>query len=104
MNIWTHEEEAVKLWLEHYDQCVEELEITRDSQERRWAEEAFREVIQVKLLDCGSVKVKWEHGCWWADCKHPVFHGQYYCVMAHPNFTSWKEPFDLAQRLQEGEE
>ena len=104
MNIWDHEAEALKLWLEHVDACTEEQGIEWHWGERQRDIEDFRDSRQVKILDCGSVKVKWEVGCIWSECKHPVFHGQYYCVMAHPNFTSWKEPFDLAQRLKEGEE
>jgi len=95
-NIWTHEQTAIDIWLKHYDECAEDVG-EHDEQEREWAMESFRECIQVKLLHDGSVKVKWEHGCWWADCKHPVFHGQYYCVMAHPKYTTWKDPADLAK-------
>jgi len=96
-NIWTHEDKALNIWLKHYAACAERLEIPHDAYEREQAIDSFRECIQVKLLHDGSVKVKWEHSCWWADCNMPVFAGQYYCVMAHPKYITWKEPFDLAK-------
>lgn len=103
MNIWDHEHKALMMWLKHYDECAIELGIPLDVQERRWAAEAFEECIQIKILQEGEVKVKWEHACWWAECKHPVFHGQYYCVLAHPKDVTWKEPFVLAKELREEE-
>lgn len=96
-NIYTHEEKALEIWLKHYDECAEELEVESDWEEKNQASDSFRECIQVKLLHDGTVKVKWEHRCWWADCKHPVFHGEYYCVMAHPKYTTWKDPSELAK-------
>ena len=97
MNIYDHEHKALMTWLKHYDECALELGLGLDSQERHWAAESFCDGMQLKLLDDGCIKVKWEHPCWWADCKHPVFHGQYYCVLAHPKDVVWKEPFVLAK-------
>jgi hypothetical protein len=100
MNIWEHEQKALEIWLKHYDQCVEELGVESNWQEREWAIEAFRESRQLKLLhQDGSIKVKWEMPCWWADCKHTVFHGDYYCVLAHPKDVTWKSPHELAIEL-----
>jgi len=99
MNIWTHAEKALERWLKHFDACRVELGIDSEEREKVWAIEAFRDCIQVKLLDDGEVKVKWEHPCWWADCKHPVFHGQYYCVLAHPKNVTWTDPYQLAKEL-----
>ena len=96
-NIWTHEEKALDIWLKHLDSCTgNPLDAYLIDGEREEAIESFRDCIQVKRLHDGSVKVKWEHQCWWADCKQAVFAGQYYCVMAHPKYTTWKEPWDLA--------
>jgi len=95
MNIWTHQEKALERWLKHYDECAEDVG-EHDPQERKWAMESFRDCIQVKLLEDGEVKVKWEHRCWWADCKHATFLGEYYCVMAHPKYITWMHPYELA--------
>jgi len=95
-NIWTHEEKALDIWLKHYDECASAHNFNPSDGAKEEAIASFRDCIQVKLLHDGSVKVKWEHKCWWEDCKQAVFAGQYYCVMAHPKYTTWKEPWDLA--------
>ena len=100
MNILDHEHKALMTWLKHIDDCAEELGIPFDYQEREWAAESFVECQQLKILQDGSIKVKWEHRCWWADCKHPVFHGDYYCVLTMPNLAAWYEPFDLAKKME----
>ena len=102
MNIWEHEQKALEIWLNHYDQCVEELGVVDSNwQEREWAIEAFRESRQLKILQDGSIKVKWEMPCWWADCKHRVFHGDYYCGLAHPKDVTWKRT--ICKRIEGGE-
>jgi hypothetical protein len=103
-DIWDHEAEALRIWLKHFEECAEELGINYDGDEHDWAEQAFIECQQLKILQDGSIKVKWEHPCWWADCEHPVFHGNYYCVLAHPKDVSWKSPYDLAIELKEAGE
>ena len=104
MNYFEHWNIARARWLEHYDQCVEELDLDYDSQERRWAEESWAESETIKILHDGTIKIKWEHRCWWADCKHPVFHGEYYCILAGLDQVTWEEPFARAKRLQEESE
>ena len=100
MNIWEHEAEAWRIWHKHFVECAEELGINFNSDELRWAKESFEESRQLKLLhQDGSIKVKWEMPCWWADCKHTVFHGDYYCVLAHPKDVTWKSPHELAIEL-----
>jgi len=99
MNIWTHEEKALDIWLKHYDFCAERLDTVHNDGDRQQAIASFRDCIQVKLLHDGSVKVKWEHQCWWADCKQAVFAGQYYCVLAHPKNVTWTDPYQLAKEL-----
>ena len=104
MNIWDHEHKALMIWLKHYDSCAKELGLPLDAQEREWAAQSFSDCIQVRLLSDGEVKVKWEHRCWWAECPKHVFHGDYYCGLAHPKDVTWKEPFVLAKELQGDDE
>ena len=103
-DIWDHEAEALRIWLKHFEECADELGINFNADERRWARDSFEECQQLKILQDGSIKVKWEHPCWWADCKHPAFHGDYYCVLAHPKDVTWKSPYDLAIELSEASE
>ena len=103
-DIWAHEEEAWRIWSKHFVECADELGINFNADERRWAKESFFEAQQLKILRDGSIKVKWEVGCWWADCKRHAFHGDYYCVLAHPKDVSWKSPYDLAIELKEASE
>ena len=104
MNYFDHFHLARARWLAHYDQCVEELGFEYDSQERGWAEESWVESQSIRILYDGTIKIKWEHRCWWADCKHPVFHGEYYCILAGLDRITWEEPFARAKRLQEESE
>jgi len=103
-DIWDHEAEALRIWLKHIEECAQELEIEFDAYEMEQAGESFQECQQLRILQDGSIKVKWEHSCWWADCKHPAFHGDYYCVLAHPKDVTWKSPYDLAIELSEASE
>ncbi len=89
MDYYEHKEEAFQIWFRHFKSCAEELRANYNWEEVQWAREAFDESEQLKILDCGHIKLKFEMPCWWADCKHPVFHGDYYCVVAYP---AWKEP------------
>tara|TARA_Y100000310_G_C20254955_1_gene610884 strand:+ start:280 stop:624 length:345 start_codon:yes stop_codon:yes gene_type:complete len=97
MSYYDHYNLAWEQWFEHVKNCAAELaadsdayeNYTIDWQEREQMEESFADCEQLKMLDSGHVKLKWEHRCWWADCKHPVFHGEYYCVVAEP---VWEKP------------
>ena len=100
MNYFDHFNIARARWMKHYDECSKELGLYSDSQERRWADESWQESEQIKILHDGTIKIKWEHRCWWADCKHPVFHGEYYCILAGLDSITWEEPYDRAKRLE----
>jgi hypothetical protein len=97
MNYFEHQHNALQIWLLHYDVCADRNKCY-DQQERTWAIESFYECEQLKFLDDGSIKVKWEHPCWWADCKSRVFHGNYYCILAPLHEITWYEPFELARK------
>ena len=102
MDIWSHAFRARDIWMKHVDQCAQNLGIDFGYQEMKWAEESFFESEDLRILQDGSIKVKWEHRCWWADCPTPhIFHGHYYCVLAHPKFVTWHEPYDLQKLLEE---
>jgi hypothetical protein len=104
MNYFQHYDIAIKRWLGHVRSCAKELGIEYDGQEIIWAVESFEDAQQLKTLDDGSIKLKWEHPCWWADCKHPVFHGEYYCVLIPLENQNWEQPYDLAKRKRLEEE
>ena len=98
MNYYEHKEAAFQIWLKHVKQCAAELaasdenfalEYQLNEYEIGQMRDSFEECEQLKILDSAHVKLKWEHRCWWADCKHPVFHGEYYCVVALPK---WEKP------------
>ena len=103
MNYFNHLERALNIWLKHYDICADRNECY-DPQERIHAEESFYECEQIKILDDGSIKIKWEHKCWWADCPSAVFHGEYYCILAAIDKVAWEFPYDLAKRKMGEEE
>ena len=83
MTYFEHYDIAKSRWMEHITNCAAELEIEFDSEERRYASESFDECEQLKWVNNNqSIKVKWEHCCWWADCKTPhAFHGRYYSIL-----------------------
>ena len=81
-----HEGEAWSIWYKHICECAAELGIDFDATEAGFMWESFTDGVQLKLLDSGEVKVKWEHPCWWADCPKHVFHGDYYCVLSKGPF------------------
>ena len=97
MSYYDHFNLAWQQWFEHVKNCAAELAADNDAwenytidwQEREQMQESFADCEQLKILDSGHVKLKWEHCCWWADCKHPVFFGEYYCVVAEP---VWEKP------------
>ena len=97
MNYYEHKEAAFQIWLHHVKTCASELsddpsfdyDYNVTEYEIGQMRESFEECEQLKILDSAHVKLKWEHRCWWADCKHPVFHGEYYCVVALPK---WEKP------------
>ena len=89
MDYEAHKEEAFQIWLRHFKSCAEELGANYNWQEVEWARESFEEAEQLKILDTGHIKLKFEVPCWWAGCKHPAFHGDYYCVVAYPK---WEKP------------
>lgn len=99
MNYFEHFNVARARWMKHYDECVEELGLDPGYEERRWADESWQESEQIKILHDGTIKIKWEHPCWWADCKHPVFHGEYYCIVAGIDNVTWEDPASRAKRL-----
>ena len=103
MNYFEHFNVARARWLKHFDECAEELGLEYDYQERQWADEAWQECEEIKILQDGTIKLKWEHPCWWADCKHPVFFGEYYCILAGLDSITWEEPYDRAKRLSEND-
>ena len=100
MNYFDHWKKAYEEFTKHYDKCADRNECY-DVQERMSAEESWKECEQIKMLDDGSVKIKWEHRCWWADCHHY----DYYCILAAVDKVAWEFPYDLAKRkLGEGEQ
>ena len=92
MNYFDHFTAARKIFLDHYDKCAERNGCY-DHHERQWADESFQNCEQIKMLDNGDVKIKWEHRCWWADCTHT----DYYCILSPVEKTIWVEPYDLAK-------
>ena len=107
MNYFEHWDVARSAWLKHYEECANELDLDPCvylGDERRWAIESWEESEQIKILHNGTIKIKWEHTCWWADCKHSVFHGEYYAILAGLDQITWEEPYDRAMRLQEESE
>jgi len=88
-------------FVKHFDECAAELGLEHHWEERRWAIESFEESEQIKILHTGEIKLKWEHMCWWADCKHPVLHNTYYCVVAGTDNVVWEKPYDRAKRLED---
>ena len=98
MNYFEHFEQALAAWMEHYEFCAARNDQNSDNQERQWAKESFEQCEQIKILQDGTIKIKWEHGCWWADCQSHVFHGEYYCILAPADKITWYFPFGLAKR------
>ena len=98
MNYFDHHQRALDTWLKHYDECAKRNGCEHDNQERQWAIDGFNECEQIKILQDGSIKIKWEHRCWWADCNSLAFHGEYYCIIAPLNEITWYEPYDLAKK------
>lgn len=101
MDYFDHYHKALELWLKHYDECAIRNGHEHDGQERNWAIDGFNESEQIKILQDGTIKIKWEHRCWWADCTSHVFHGDYYCILAPIDSITWFEPFDLVKRGEE---
>jgi len=98
MNYFEHRREALDIWLAHYDVCAKRNGHEFDHYERDQAIESFFECEQLKILQDGTIKIKWECGCWWADCKSRVFHGEYYCILAPLEDVTWYEPYALAKK------
>ncbi|MEZ8113158.1 MAG: hypothetical protein QMC61_05980 [Candidatus Poseidoniaceae archaeon] len=97
MNDTEHYDIAKSRWLEHVAKCAEELGVDYDERERGYASESFDECEQLKWINhCQTLKVKWEHRCWWADCKTPTFFGEYYSILCH--MPEWELPHDLAKK------
>ena len=97
MTYFEHYDIAKSRWMEHITNCAAELEIEFDNEERRYASESFDECEQLKWINhCQTMKVKWEHCCWWADCKtkHHFF-GSYYSMLCH--MPKWELPHDWAK-------
>ena len=90
MNIFEHEQKAWELYLKHAEECAQKLGIHLDEYERGQIGSDWAECQQIKILDTGHVKVKWEARCWWADCPTPWNHS-YYCIVALPD---WKFPHE----------
>ena len=99
MNYFEHFEQALAAWMEHYEFCAARNDQEHDNHERQWAKESFEQCEQIKILQDGTIKIKWEHRCWWADCEHAAFHGQYYCILAPLDEITWYEPYDLAKKV-----
>ena len=59
MNYFDHFNIARSRWLKHYDECVEELDLDPGYQERQWADEAWQESEQIKILDVSNVQ-RWQ--------------------------------------------
>jgi hypothetical protein len=98
MNYFDHYHKAQEIWLKHLVDCAHENDIYFSQTEWTAAKESFEYSEQIKILEDGSIKIKWENGCWWADCKHAAFHGQYYCILAAVDKVAWEFPYDLAKR------
>lgn len=99
MNYFEHKELARKEFIKHFVECKQgdtdiqlSIECEFEETELHWALESWDDCEQIKILDDGSVKIKWEHACWWAGCPHH----EYYCILAPIETTIWKEPFTLA--------
>jgi len=101
MDYFDHYNKAVELWMQHYDECAARNNCEHDNHERQWAKQAFEDAEQIKILQDGTIKIKWEHPCWWADCKSLIFVGNYYCILAPLDKITWFEPYDLAMKRDE---
>ena len=106
MNYFEHRELARKEFIKHFMECKRgdldcqlQIDIGLEMDELIWALESWEECEQIKMLDDGSVKIKWEHACWWANCPHH----EYYCILAPIETTIWKEPYTLALERREEE-
>lgn len=98
MNYFEHYDIAKSRWMEHVTSCAKELGIDFDAIERGYAGDSFDECEQLKWINhCQTMKVKWEHRCWWADCKTPhTFFGGYYSMLCH--MPQWEMPHELARK------
>jgi hypothetical protein len=97
MNYFEHYDIAKSRWLEHVAKCAEDLGVDYDERERGYASESFDECEQLKWINhCQTLKIKWEHRCWWADCKTPTFFGEYYSILCH--MPEWEMPHEFAKR------
>ena len=94
-----YEEMALARWKQHFYECdCLEEDYRPDYQEWLWAMEAWHECKEVKFVEYNmTLKVKWEHRCWWADCKTPRnFLGSYSCILLDIKDGEWQEPYDHA--------
>jgi len=101
MTYFDHWAAARGQFLKHFDECAAELGLEHQWEERQWALQSFEESEQIKILHTGEIKLKYEHCCWWADCKHPVMGNTYYCVLAGPENVVWEKPYARAIRLKD---
>ena len=108
LNYFEHWRQARQLFIRHFIHCKhgdediqQSVDMGFEEDEFQYALESWEECEQIKMLDDGSVKIKWEHRCWWANC--PM--NSYYTILAPIETTIWTQPYTLAKmRLARSEE
>jgi hypothetical protein len=95
-----YEEMALERWKQHFYECdCLDEDYRPDYQEWLYALESWHECKEVKFVEYNmTLKVKWEHRCWWGDCKTPRnFLGSYSCILLDIKDGQWQEPYDHAK-------
>ena len=95
-----YEEQALDRWKKHFYECPGRGEDWPDYDEWCRAHDSWLEAKQVRFINYNmTLKVKWEHRCWWPNCPSPRnFHGSYSCILIDIKDGEWQEPYDHAKK------
>ncbi len=88
---YTHQERAQDEYITHLQECDHRGDEILNERDIVIEIDCLEENFQIKMLDNGMVKIKWEMPCQWIGCHWHL----YYCrLVADPHF---EEPFDIAK-------
>ena len=102
MDYYDHEAAACHEYKMHWMNCMHQSEEYREdpwsNDDLRLDMDMIREDVQIKFLDDGNIKIKWEFPCQWCDCKWQL----YYCkIIREPFFENYINVYGVQKIYQE---
>ncbi len=90
LNFYEHQQRAHDEYIAHLRECDHrDQDSYLDERDVAFEIDCLEDVFQIKMLDNGIVKIKWESPCQYIGCHWHL----YYCRLAiDPN---WQEPHEL---------